>query len=240
MTRTQRRVLVVLIIAAALVSTYGWVQVARADIVANWGMNESHNGTVLHDYTGHGYDGTRGDQVIVNGSSHRFTPVPRGVVVDGRLDTVPDSDGLDPGGHKFTVKTRFKWPRDHDNNLVQKGQGSPAGGMFKMKTAVLGEGNPKGGIKCLFRGSIGDSQVESWSNPKVGRLDDGAWHTIVCQRTRNGTSMTVDGVLADTNPKAPGVISNDWPVSIGGNTSCASSECNYWWGRIDYVRWFIG
>ena len=242
MSRRWEYAWIALTVTAAIVVGYGWCSVAHADIVGGWNLNERHDGTTLHDDSGNGYVGHRGRSVIVNGHDHRFPAIDRGLYQPSRVNTVPDADGLDPGTADFTVKVRFKWPKDHDNNLVQKGQGDPTGGMFKMKTSVLGQEpvQPRGGIKCLFRGQDQDSQVESW--PKIGRLDDSEWHTVVCKRDATGTTMWVDGVRADHNDKAPGSISNDWPISIGGNRWCEGEglECNYWWGRIDYVRWFIG
>jgi hypothetical protein len=205
-------------------------------LVAHWDMNEHRRAKILHDVSGNGYDGTIGRRVIRSGTNHRFTPIAYGVKQNGRVDVVPDAAGLDPGDAPFSVRVTFKWPGNYDNNLIQKGQGSPAGGMFKMKTTVPAAGQPPGYLKCLFRGSIGDSQVESYAAPRV---DDGKWHTVLCRRTTTHTVMRLDGTVVDTNPKDPGTISNDWPIAIGGDTSCASSECNFWWGRIGDVRWSV-
>lgn len=201
-------------------------------------MNENR-GSVLHDSSGHGFSGHIGKKVLLNGSSHGFRHIASGVYRPGRIDTVPDYSRLDPGEHAFTVKARFKWSyHDHDNNIVQKGQGSPYGGIFKMKTSVPSQGQPRGQLKCLFRGSIGDSQVESYGHR---RLDDNKWHTVECSRNGKGTVMRIDGVVVDRNSKQPGVISNNWPIAIAGNTACDSPdlECNYWSGRIDYVKWRV-
>jgi hypothetical protein len=212
--------------------------VAAADWDADWGMNE-HRGSTLHDLTGHGLTGHIGGHVRLNGSSHGFSHIERHIYRPGRIDVVPDYPLLDPEDYPFTVKARFKWPGNQDNNIVQKGQGSPAGGMFKMKTSVPFSGSqPPGHIKCLFRGSTGDSQVESYSHK---RLDDNLWHTVTCTRNASGTVMKVDGVIVDRNDNDPGTISNDWPVSIGGNSYCDAPdlECNYWYGRIDYIKWDV-
>lgn len=206
---------------------------------AHWRMDENR-GTVLRD-SAHNHDGMIGRKVITNGAVHRFTKAPRNTYVPGRIDLVPDSDVLDPGNDPFAVTVTFTWPEGSDNNLIQKGQGSPAGGLFKMKTTVRGMDPPQppGHIKCLFRGSTGDSQVESYSGP---RLDDGKWHTVTCRRTSIGTVMAVDGKQVDSNGNDPGVISNDWPIAIGGNSSCADGvvlECNYWHGRIGDIKWDV-
>ena len=218
--------------------------------VAAWEMNEHTDQVNLRDATGNHFSGIIGGRVTpTDRRYHNFPKEPRDTVVPQHIDLVQDYDGLDPGFGDFMVQVSFKWDNDrHDMNLVQKGQGSPAGGLFKMKTSVPSEGQPKGGIKCLFRGSTGDSQVESWGarhgGIKPGRLNDGKWHSVECSRDVNGTVMFVDGVFVDQNTNQPGEIDNDWPISIGGNTYCRDTptqenQCNYWWGKIGRVRWLF-
>lgn len=208
--------------------------------VARWEMNEKADQTVLRDSSGNGLAGTIGKQVTPTKQRyHSFPRVDQDTVRPQHLDVVPDNPALDPGTADFAVVVKFTWDGGNDRNLIQKGQGSPAGGMFKMKTSVPQEGQPAGYIKCLFRGATRDSQVESYAAP---RLDDGKWHVVRCESTSAGTAMYVDGALVDTNDNLPGSISNDWPVAIGGNTYCddtatQNNVCNYWFGRIGFVRW---
>lgn len=200
--------------------------------VAAWEMNEKAGATVLHD-SANSFDGVIGDRITTNGSYQSFPREDRQGFFPQHIDRIPDNDSLDPGFGDFAVVARFKWGNDrHDINIVQKGQGSPAGGMFKMKTSLKRQAI--GGIKCLFRGSTGDSQVESY--PTFGPLNDNDWHTVKCVRDNNGTTMFVDGTFVDLNTKQPGEISNDWPITIGGNIKCQNYLCNYWWGQLDYVR----
>lgn len=234
-------IMAIMVLALALFLIALGMKIAEAApstvIQAHWAMNDSPNAAVLHDTTG-SFNGTTGSKVIRDRASHRYTPIDRKVYEPRRIDTVPDNDSLDPGDSPFSVRVKFLWNRNQDNNLIQKGQGSPAGGLFKMKTSVPLAGQPPGYIKCLFRGSTGDSQVESYSAP---RLDDGQWHVVNCARTADGTVMKIDGVVVDTNDNDPGAISNDWPITIGGNTHCDAPdlECNYWWGRIGDIRWTV-
>lgn len=210
--------------------------VAQAQVIAHWKMNE-HKGNVLHDSSGNHLAGHIGRHVILNGHDHRYAPIARGAYQPGRIDLVHDNPLLDPGDAPFAVHVQFLWNRNSDNTLVQKGQGSPVGGDFKMKTTATGS-RPAGYIYCLFRGSTGDSTVASYSYP---RLDDGVWHTITCKRTDIGTAMWVDGQRVDANSNDPGFFDNSWPVSIGGNSDCEfTTECNYWWGRIGDVSWEVG
>lgn len=233
MTKTLSAALAMAVVLAVPVT-------ANAHVVAHWKMNENR-GTHLHDSSGHGQGGRIGKAVDTVGDYHRFSRLPledHGTTHPGHIDRVPDSRLLDPGRQRFSVTVRFQWAGSDDRNLIQKGQGSPAGGMFKMKTSVGAD--PPGMIKCLFRGGIGDSTVNS---SKGRRLDDDKWHTVTCTRNAHGTRMRVDGSLLDRNPKHPGRISNDWPVTIGGNVVCdggTTSRCNYWWGRIGDVKWRVG
>jgi hypothetical protein len=210
--------------------------------VALWEMNEHTHAWYLHDSSGNGLRGHIGQRSTPTNRAYIHFPITqRDKVYPGQVSVVPDNYALDPGDSDFLVRAKFRWNgRRHDINLVQKGQGSPVGGLFKMKTTVPSLGQPKGHLKCLFRGSLGDSQVESYSHRRV---DDGRWHVVGCGRDANGTYMSIDGNVVDRNPKDPGTISNDWPVAIGGNTYCTDTAtennvCNYWLGDIGFVRWF--
>jgi len=202
--------------------------------VALWEMNEGPKQSVLHDSTGNGFVGTIGTRIIKNGKYQTFPREDKQAFRPQHIDRIPDNDILDPGFGDFAVVARFKWGNNrHDINIVQKGQGNPTGGIFKMKTSLKSQAI--GGIKCLFRGSAGNSQVESY--PNHSPLNDGKWHTVRCERTVDGSSMFIDGVFVDNNPNLAGEISNDWPITIGGNIKCEQYLCNYWWGKIGYVRW---
>lgn len=209
--------------------------------VAAWEMNERPNRTVLHDLSGNNLDGVIGARVDpIKRRYHKFPREPRKEVRPAHIDYVHDNDLLDPGFRDFAVVVRFNWSsKRHDMNLVQKGQGNPEGGIFKMKTTVPAAGQPQGHIKCLFRGSTGNAQVESYSGAKV---NDGKWHNVRCERFNGETYMYMDGKLVDHNTNQPGEISNTWPIAIGGNTFCEDTateenQCNYWWGKIGFVRW---
>jgi hypothetical protein len=221
-------------------ATSGWFLLAR------WEMNENPQQTVLRDASGHHIVGTIGRRVTPTSQRyHFFRKENKQGFYPKHVDRVPDQDALDLGQKGFAVIVRFQWYRGNDMNLVQKGQGSPAGGLFKVKTSVPGAGQPPGYLKCLFRGqdpntgAFTDSQVESYNAP---RSDDGQWHVLRCERLdTGGTRMWLDGVIVDTNDKDPGFISNDWPITIGGNGPCKdtptqNNQCNYWHGRIGYVR----
>ena len=199
-----------------------------------WRMNET-SGSQLVDSSGYALNGLIGGAVQLNGRYHSL--VMSGYIErsdEEAVDIVANSEQLNPRNDDFSVTAQIWWDPRRNRNIVQKGQGSPAGGMFKMKSSVR-SWEPLGGVKCLFRGSRGDSTVNSYSIPS---LADQRWHTVTCLRTDAGTEMRVDGVTVDQNPRQPGWISNNWPLAIGGNTYCEGGEnlCNFWVGRIGFVR----
>lgn len=200
---------------------------------AHWGMNE-RRGHILHDSAGSPQDGHIGKHVKTTGSYHHFPFVNQLKKIPGHIDVVPDSPVLDPGSKNFSVAARVRFNTMADRNIIQKGQGTPAGGIFKMKV----KGVVKAGwVECIYKGSKGNSYVDS--NRDLG---NNKWHTIRCVRTHHGTTMFVDGKKIEHNPKNPGIISNTWPVAIGGNTYCwedAARRCNYWHGDIGNLIWHV-
>jgi hypothetical protein len=204
-------------------STTGW------KVLGSWQMNEKR-GSVLEDNgSGQSRDGVIGKYVELDGRSHLFPRIDRSIHMQqpGHIDKIPDYDALDPGDRVYSVAVSVKYRRGIDRNIIQKGQGSPVGGMFKMKVGW------KGQVYCLFRGDLGDSTVVG---PDLG---DGQWHDIRCVRTLNGSLMVVDGQRVDTSINDSGTISNDWPITIGGNSVCwtgAAKSCNYWAGRIGSIK----
>ena len=222
------------VVVARHVAAHAHSAAERWHTVGFWGMNESQRPTLLDGSTNH-LTGHIGDKVGINGHTHVYSRTSRDAVLPQHVDTVPDSDLLDPGTDPFTVTARVKFGAQRDRNIVQKGQGDPDGGLFKMKLAVKAP-HPMGGVWCLFRGVNADSTVNSYSIPS---LADKTWHVVTCGRTVNGTFMRVDGKVVDRNSNDPGSISNTWPLAIGGNSACDGTVdrfCNYLAGRIDYVR----
>lgn len=72
-------------------------------------------------------------------------------------------------------------------------------------------------------------------------LNDGAWHTVRCERTADRVAMTVDaGTGAQITRRALGItgnIANASPLTIGGKASCNQTTvtCDYFTGDIDFV-----
>ncbi|WP_239117843.1 laminin G domain-containing protein [Paractinoplanes ferrugineus] len=194
--------------------------------VASWTMGEGPGSRVMRDGSGNGLDGTVGSEVVPSGGTYGFarlepdTPPahPQHLVV------VPDYPDLDPGDRDYAFSVRLRTAAPF-GNVVQKGQATVAGGSFKMQL-------PGGKVQCWFRGSAGQLMVTA---PRP--INDRAWHTISCLRYRSGASVAVDGVVVASKSGPTGTISNAWPLSIGGKTTCDQIEvgCDYFAGELDWV-----
>jgi hypothetical protein len=227
-----RALLVVVAAGAVVVGAAQPAQAAANTPVAVWEMNEASGSRVLVDSGGNGLNGNIGTEVItgqlVDGATAfrfpRLTPNTPPAHPE-HLVTIPDDDRLDPGTRDFAVTVRMRTTAKF-GNIIQKGQSGTKGGYFKFQ-------NPNGVVKCLFRGSLGQAGVGS------GRpINDGQWHTVRCERTATGVTMTVDGVVTGRRNSPTGNISNTWPVSIGGKVFCDQIEitCDYYAGLIDRVQ----
>jgi hypothetical protein len=214
----------------------GAAQAAATTPVAIWEMNEAAGASVMLDSSGNGLNGDIGTEVVtghtVDGATgyrySRLTPNQPPAHPE-HIVTVPDNANLDPGTRDFAVTIRYRATAKF-GNMIQKGQSGARGGYFKFQ-------NPGGVVQCLFRGSTGSIAVGS------GRaINDGLWHTVRCERTAAGVSMTVDGVQAGRKNGPTGSISNTWPLSIGGKVNCDQIEvtCDYFAGSIDRVQLDVG
>jgi hypothetical protein len=194
--------------------------------VASWAMNEPAGARVMRDGSGNGHNGMIGSEVITGGF-YRFTrlepdtppPHPRHLVV------VPDSSALDPGTRDFEITLRLRTVYQF-GNIIQKGQATVPGGSYKLQI-------PSGHVQCWFRGAAGQVLVTA---PRA--INDGNWHVVTCTRYSDGVALVIDGVKVAGRWGATGMISNSWPLSIGGKTSCDQRTvgCDYFAGDLDYVR----
>jgi hypothetical protein len=206
--------------------------------VATYKMNELPRQTVLHDSAENRLHGIIGNKIERNGRYFHFTKVPRDHPLDVERTARVYSDDLNPGDQNFAITWKQRTTKKLlSANVVQKGQGSPAGGMFKIKNGM--HGNPWLRVSCFWRGSNGGAFTES--TPGMD-FRDGKWHIIRCARIAGvGVVMRVDGVIVDRDSD-PGMIANSWPVSIGGNsTNCEDvgtdrRHCNYWAGDLAWMR----
>ncbi|MGC3995350.1 MAG: PKD domain-containing protein [Propionicimonas sp.] len=200
--------------------------------VAFYSMDEARGATVLRDSSGNGRDGTIGADVtsgvvVAGATAQRFaTHLPSDGAFPGHVDRVPATTAFNPDTGDFSIEVRLRTTYPF-GNIMQKGQGTAAGGYWKLE-------NPAGKPRCLFRGSNGESRT-GYSTVEI---DDGQWHVIHCNRTSTFVEMYVDGVRQSRLTGSTGTISNSWGLSIGGKGECdgVTVTCDYFVGDIDYVR----
>ena len=224
-----------LLVAALAVATTSWLGTqpvaAQSGVVADWRMDEVAGSDVLVDGSGNGVHGLLGSGVLAGirigaDTVHRFPNTSSTAPADpSRIHYVGDRDALDPGTGDYSVEVRFRSTVDH-TNIIQKGQATASGGMWKMEL-------DNGTVACLFRGSSGDAFVRSST-----RVLDGNWHVVRCERTAGGLTLAVDGRVEARRSVAAGRIANDANLTIGGKPDCnnRSVECDYFRGDIDYAR----
>ena len=207
---------------------------AASTPVASWEMNDSAGASTMADSSGNGLNGSVGSTVktgvhVLGAVGFRFPFAGHSTLDPGRLVTVPLSASLNsplnPGDSDFAITWRMRTMQPF-GNIIQKGQSATPGGYFKIQA-------PNGIVQCLFRGAGGSRAVGSGR-----KLNDGAWHTITCERSSTGVTMTVDGGAPRSINGPTGTISNRFPLSIGGKVSCNQTtvSCDYYVGDLDYVR----
>jgi len=212
--------------AVVAVATAGGA--AAATTVGLWNFNEAAGARTAVDSSGFGQSGAVGSLVTTGVSgAYRFSTgftLPQ----ERRLVTVASTTRLDPAAGHYAATVRFKTTRA-SSNVVQKGQSGTAGGYWKFEIH-------NGLGSCVFRGSGGINEQRGVFS--TSRVDNGAWHVVRCDRSSTAVSITVDGVKQKTLTGPTGTISNAWPVSIGGKSSCngGSVGCDFFAGDIDYVR----
>ena len=220
---------------AAVMSFLSAVAVSAGGVspVAVWHLNESAAATSAADSGGSGLDGTVGADVTTGiahdgATAYRFADVEPNAppVRPEHLVLVPHSATLNPDDGEFTVTVRFRTTRT-PGNVVQKGQMESPGGYWKVE-------HEDGRARCAFVGPDGEGQAIAADR----RVDDGRWHTVTCERTAEGVTVSVDGEDRRTREGPTGTISNTAELTIGGKAACDQQlvGCDYFSGDIDYVR----
>lgn len=221
------------LLVAALLAANAWAGVGSAfgawTKVAAWEMNEGSNATTMHDSSGHGRSGMIGSSVetgVVVGVTNKAYqwPADVNVVDNNRLVTVTSS-ALNPRRDPFAVTVRLKTNAVDNTNIIQKGQATTAGGMWKIDML-------NGRIFCTFKGTAGRRSIGS-----AGTVLDNAWHTVQCVRRRTSVTIIVDGGLPRVQAGRTGKIANDFPLAIGGKLVCNATtvKCHYYVGLLDRV-----
>jgi hypothetical protein len=230
--------LVLMTMAGVLaVGTATPAKAAATEVLADWQMNEPAGATVMTDGSGNGIVGAIGSAVqtgaVFDGATaYRWPFVGPNLPPPKPERLVQVADGrLNPGTRDFAITMRFRTTRPF-GNMIQKGQSGSTTGMFKWQI-------PNGVISCQFRGldtngTMLSRSVNSGSTP----LNDGAWHTVRCERTATRVTMTIDGTTTRTAIGPTGNITNNVPLTIAGKLNCnqVTITCDYFTGDIDFVR----
>jgi hypothetical protein len=230
----RRRLLVVVVALAAASAIVSPARAAIDQPVVTWQMNEPAGATTMLDSSGNSINGAIGAHVQEGtalsggGTGYRFPYLqPNTPPADPEhVVRVAHDARLNPGSGDFAVEFRMRTTHSF-GNIIQKGQAGAAGGYWKFQ-------QPSGKISCLFRGSLGSSTASSGTV----RVNDGAWHTVRCERTTSSVIMRVDGVVTGRNFNPTGTIANTKRLSIAGKLNCdqISTTCDDFAGDIDYVK----
>ena len=233
--RRNSRVLGVLgaavLTGGALLVTASPANAAATTLVASWQMNEAPGATVMGDSSGHGITGTIGSAVATGVQTsgtvdYQWTSVnPTEPPAKPQRLVQVNNSALNPGTRDYAVTIRYRTTHSY-GNMIQKGQNATAGGYFKFE-------QPNGFITCLFKGSTGQQRAIV---SKIA-LNDGAFHTVRCERTTTQLTMTIDGKTKYTLVGPTGNISNTTPLTIGGKLNCDQIKvtCDYFAGTIDWI-----
>ena len=228
-TNVKQRLLVLAILLPLLSAT---VTAARATTitVAQWNMDEL-SGTTMTDSSGIGNNGTVSG-VTLGATGYTGAAGDFAYAFDGSTSrvTVPNSSTLSAGSSDLTLTM-------HVNTALKPGTGSFDYDMLRKGSAFNMEIYPSKipGIaaqaKCKFSGSLGRLVFQAGPD-----LIDGTWHTLTCQKTSAGITLTVDstpyfkaGVIGD-------IRTNTQPVAVGWQTN----STDFYNGLLDDVSIVIG
>jgi hypothetical protein len=144
---------------------------------------------------------------------------------------VPHSSDLNPGTANFAFSARVRFtqpPPPSTFDVVRKGVTTSSGGYWKME---LFNGN--GGVRaeCFWKAAHG----RTISAVRGTGLNDNQWHHIVCRRSGNTFSITVDG-RTTSNTAELGSIANTAGVTVGQRPGGG----DVYKGLMDDVRLTIG
>jgi hypothetical protein len=210
-----------LMMAVSLVAMGAVPAVAQAAVISSWSL--ASNAT---DSAG-ANDGTA-TNVTFTGSAAMFNGTSSKV-------SVPYSASLSPGPSDVTasvsINTTFRpGTGDFDFDLLRSAKGNP---QYKIE---LFPHSGKSQAQCIFFGSQNKTTV-----PGGPSLSDGAWHTIVCKKTSNRVTLTVDGAVVASKTITIGSITHTsgTPFSIGYKPT-SRGGADFYHGLIKNVSVAIG
>jgi hypothetical protein len=174
--------LVALAITAALVLP----AVAHAAVISSWALATGAGDAI------DGNDGTA-QNVVFSGSYATFNGATSRI-------TIPYASNLSPGSADVSMSvqvntTHMPGTGTLDYDVIRS---APKGPYYKTE---LVPSNGRAQALCFFKGSLAHVQLRAGPS-----LNDGAWHTIVCSKTANRVTLTVDGTQVGSKTVTIGSI----------------------------------
>ncbi len=201
------------------------VPAPSGNVRGSWNFDET-SGTVVHDSSSYGNDGT------VHGAT-LGRPGRQGTSLgfDNNAHVLVSSDAsLNPGASNFEFSAYVNFtvlpPSGGTYDIVRKGLAATSGGEYKVEIVQSGR------ARCIAKDSTG--RTGRVPGP-MASLADGTWHQVGCRRTGSTWSVVVDGVTRSRSVDF-GSIGNNRSLSIGSNYGNEDGLP----GRIDDVRMTIG
>jgi Concanavalin A-like lectin/glucanases superfamily len=202
-------------------------------VVALWHMDET-SGSIMHDSSGHGNNGTiRNVRLGVRGflgQAYLFDGEHHG---NSSAVTVPSSASLNPNSANLRIAAHVRIPGRPYGDVIRKGRTGTAGGDYKMEIAGRNQSQP-GRLLCEFHGSSGHGTIVTGP-----RIDDGKWHAVSCVKTKTWIGLTVDGALFSKNVTI-GSIRNTAPLQIGYRSLKGPLSHDTYNGYLDEASVSIG
>ena len=227
----KQRLLTLAVLLPLLTLPANGAQAAPA-LVAQWHMDEL-SGPTMSDSSGAGNDGTIAGGVTFGAAGYTGAPGDYAYGFDGSTSQikVADSSSLNPGPNDITITMQIKTTVRpgtglFDYDMVRKGSA------FNME--IYPKGTPSGPIaqaKCKFNGSLGKLVFQAGPD-----LIDGAWHTLTCQKTSAGITLTVDGTQFFKAGFIGDIRTNSQSVAVGWQTN----STDHYNGLMDDVSIAIG
>ena len=192
--------------------------------VALWRMDET-SGTTMVDSSGRGHDGTLRDVVVGRpgqaGLSYQFNGT-------SSVAEVPHANDMNPGSADFTYSAWVKTtvlPPAGTSDIIRKGLSTTVGGDYKLELYPVNGSSAR--ARCFIKGSSGSLTAGGGNY-----LHDGRWHQLVCSRTGDTLSLSIDGTTVKTSSGTVGSISNSSQLTIGAKPTGQ----DFYNGLIDDAR----
>ena len=207
--------------AAAVLAVAAIPGVAQAAVISSWSLTANADDSAASN-SGIATDVTfTGSAATFNGTSSKIS--------------VPYNADLSPGSADVTatveINTTFMPGTDgFDFDLLRSAKGNP---QYKIE---LYPRKGKAQAQCIFHGSVANTTLH-----KGPSLNDGAWHKIVCTKTSNQVSLTVDGTVVGTRAITIGAITHKskTPFSIGYKPT-STGGADFYHGSIRNASVSIG